>query len=393
MLTNKLFVIALGGLLALAACGGGGGIAPTTDIPPLEPEQEQDTEQDTEQEQEPEPDARLSFPRSLYDASGIYTYSAAGLPDVSGGSSAMPIYHDGLRLMVGVDQGAQHVGNLPSAGERHGFTIRYGRLDDGVGLDTVRRYLSQTVDLSELRYTWRPIVRFGGDVDQADIQRVIRAVQLVNVALPENQKMVVARDWVGTPDPTSPGIYLDFKDHIPGGYWGITYNSNSAATNQVTHSRILINKQYTSNGDRQATILLAHEMLHALGMFGGDGHVSELEFDSILEGGQYIYAPAQGIPQPLSLLYPVDREAMRALYSGLLDGASPSTFGPWESTSIHIVGVGERTAFGVRVANGYASRGPTVSTRPRPWWTTRRSPARWRGRARWPASRRAQRSS
>ena len=86
--------------------------------------------------------------------------------------------------------------------------------------------------------------------------------------------------------------------------------------------------------------------MHALGI---DGHVSA-SFQSILKGTGEIHAVSQGgVRQPMSVLYPVDREALRALY-----GADPTDFGPWASTSLHIHGNAPHAGFGVAFRNGYA---------------------------------------
>lgn len=105
-------------------------------------------------------------------------------------------------------------------------------------------------------------------------------------------------------------------------------------------------------GDRFAAILLAHEILHALRLYAGD-HVAE-SFDSILQGTVSDYDVMQGIRLPDSLLYPVNREALQVFYGRLNNGDDPTSFGPWESTSLHIHGNGEHAGFGVAMRNGYA---------------------------------------
>ena len=316
----------------LAGCGGGGGGSPTTT--------------------QPVESTRLEFPRHPNSH-----YIATGLPAVSAADARhMPIYSNGRHLMVGVDQG-RNMGALPITGRRGDTTIRSGQLADGAGTTALQRYLSATVDDPALRWKSPPVVRFGGAGDQADYERVIRAVQLANAALPEGAKMRVASNAPSV-DPGT-GIYVLFQPDAGLDYWGITHNSNSSNTNQITHSRITVYKNYTSYGDRQATILVAHELLHALGMFSGTngGHVPN-DLNSILETGRdsrnkSIYSWEQGIPQPISLLYPADREAQRILYTRLRDGSDPTSFGSWASTSTHLVGVGKHSAFGVRAANGY----------------------------------------
>ena len=262
----------------------------------------------------------------------------------------MPVYHDGRHLMVGVEQNTQAVSTLPTVQQTNGFRVRRGQLNDGAGQQIIARYFDYTVDMSDLRYSSAPVVRFGGDGDANDFERVIRAVQLVNTALPDTHKMRVASNSASS-DPNT-GIYFNFVNNFGGTHWGVTYNSNSSNSNQITHSQIDINKAYTDNGDRQATILLAHELLHALGFFGGSGHVP-VDLDSILEATSNVYLTRQDQAQPLSILYPADREALRALYV-FRRGASVDDFGPWSSTSLHLAATGEYVAFGSAWRNGYA---------------------------------------
>ena len=354
-------------IIMLAACGGGGGgteisMSPTSPV----------TDDGTMTGDETIPHrVLLPFPfrewqcqysdPSFCGFDGIYrepVFGIWGVPDQTPADARhMPIYHDhdgnDRRFFVGIDHGTALIGELPVVGTRGETDIRHGRLNDGVGADTLAKYLLEVVDDPALRWKNAPVVRFGGNASEADFNRLVHAVQLVNAALPADRKMQIVSD-TATSDPGT-GIYFSFvnEQDFFGNAWGRTFNSNSAPTNQITHSSILINKAYTSNGDRQAIILLAHELIHALGMFGGSGHVSP-EFDSIMEGTRTDYATAQGIKQPMSLLYPVDREALRALYSRLEDGMSPTDFGSWESTSLHVHGNSAHAGFGVALRNGYA---------------------------------------
>lgn len=291
-----------------------------------------------------------SYPEAHYVAQGL-----DGLPQPSAADAQrIPVYSNGTHMIVGVDQRNFDLADLPVVGNRRGISVRQGRLNDGTGTAALQRYLAHTVDAPALRWKSPPVVRFGTDSSE-DRARIVRAVQLVNTALPEGAKMRVASDQPSA-NPGR-GIYFSFFDDPSANYWGITFNSNSRPGNQVTHSLININREYTSNGDRRATILLAHELLHALGFFGGNDHVPE-DLPSILKASRAIYSwkhghGANSIWQPVSLLYPADREALRILYTRLRDGGSPTDFGPWESTSSHILGVGRHSAFGVRMANGY----------------------------------------
>ncbi len=103
--------------------------------------------------------------------------------------------------------------------------------------------------------------------------------------------------------------------------------------------------------DHEAITLLAHELLHALGV---DAHVSA-QFATIMEHtGAMHQAEQNGVPKPLSVLFPVDREALRALYSRLDIGDGPEDFGPWDARTWRIDGNGPHANFGIALRNGYA---------------------------------------
>jgi hypothetical protein len=280
----------------------------------------------------------------------------------------MPVYHDhrgaDRRLFVGVDQGTDYIGQLADVGERDNITIRYGRTDDGAGEETVSAYLSEAAT-ALTRWETAPVVTYGGHATGKDYARLVRAVQIVNTVLPVGVKMRIASSSPLS-DPEN-GIHVDFvlrSDFPNPNAWGdaTTFSEGS----RITHARIRINEAYavvpepSSLGpafnapawgieqvNREGTIVLVHELMHALGI---QRHASQA-FDSIMEGTVEIYKTEQDIPQPLSLLYPVDREAVRALY---INGGDFTQFGPWKSSSLHIHGNGAHAGFGVALRNGYA---------------------------------------
>ena len=68
-------------------------------------------------------------------------------------------------------------------------------------------------------------------------------------------------------------------------------------------------------------------------------HPSDQRFDTIIEAGTgSIYRVRQDEAQPLSLLYPLDRAALRRLYD-------PNAMGPWSERALHVAGHGTRAAF------------------------------------------------
>ena len=187
-------------------------------------------------------------------------------------------------------------------------------------------------------------------MEAGDVKRLIHAVQLINAALPLDARMSVASN--SATSNLDEGIYVEFvprASYTDQSSWGTTFNYHS------NYSLISVNKAYTDYGDRQAVILLVHELMHALGI---QGHV-EGQFATMMEGHWTDYVEYQTVdgvihPQPLSLLYPADREALRVLYGRLANGDSPIDFGVWESTSTHVHANGEHSAFGVAMRNGYS---------------------------------------
>lgn len=272
-----------------------------------------------------------------------------------------PIYRTGNLLRVGVDQGAA-LNRLPRI-EIPGFPgieVRYGTVNDGAGATVLRDYLSSIEGSYSGLSPRLPgyAVRVIGASTAAERRRVLAAVQLVNAALPENAKLTV-----GTPLPS-----FSLKDEVnaDGRYFGIDRElPNTIHVEFIPESEFYSDAAATSWGEyilmsrgdfpayadeRKAVILMAHELIHSLGI---DGHVPE-RFDSIMEAGNRVYDNAQGTRQPASLLYPIDREALRALYGPLRHSNDPNDLGPWSSTSEHLY-VGNRYgAFGVARRNGYA---------------------------------------
>ena len=322
--------------LMLVGCGGGGGGGDSVSM----------TEQpNTPQTPAPPPNAT----NNRYEIHPGLTASDA---------KRSPIYRTGNLLRIGVDQGAGPE-RLPETAIP-GFpdvSVRYGRLNDGAGA-SLRQYLiaaSEGYDgISERRPGYE--VRVIGSSSLAERNRVLAAVQLVNAALPENAKLSVGsplsgfslRDTIsadglyfrsGRESPNT--IYVEFVNE---------FHNDSAATSwgDYIQMRRYDNSAYTN--ERSAVILTAHELIHSLGI---GGH-PPADFDTIMESTSRIYDHAQGSRHPASLLYPIDREALRALYGPLRNSTDPDDLGPWASTSEHFFISNAHGAFGVARRNGYA---------------------------------------
>lgn len=340
--------------LVIAGCGGGGGshsspavVPPAASPPP--------------------------FPLPVVGGTqwqvGDSHYSTSDIPQRAADVHRSPVYSHGGILQAGVDPG-RSVASLSSSVTRGNVSTRYGELADGAGASVLSRYMSEGVGTVR-RYNVAPDVRVIGAASSADVELVAATIRLVNAALPEGAKLRMGSSLPGFSlrDTVSPdgrryvsGSELDNTIHvefIPAGQ----FHSDAGATtwnhfgDGVENSYIQFNRDsnvYRDSTIRRRTILLAHEIIHALGAYGhGHSHVSPA-FDTIMEGTSDIYDVSQGTQQPRSLLYPIDREALRALYGRLDNGDDPTALGPWSSTSLHVVGNGPHAHFGVALRNGYA---------------------------------------
>ncbi len=330
---------------------------------------------------------RLPFPFAYVDdpaAETLFTrhYSALSLPAVlSSDVKNMPIYTDEIlageagpapfgqegyrsKVFVGVDQG--DIAALPVTGTRGDSEIRFGQLNDGVGRSELVAYLQEAFQGAGVaRWPQAPTVRIVGQASNLDENIVAATVQLINTSLPEGYKITVGSSLPEDAGETANSIRIKFVPASPRGAGATTYNRISTSADGyrvVADSLIEFYKNTNVYADatgaadagiasaRRSVILLAHELMHALGV---DDHPSE-GHATILEGTADIYALEQnGKLQPLSLLYPIDREALRAMYS-LEPGSDPRQLGPWGSVSTHIHGNGLHAGFGVALRNGYA---------------------------------------
>lgn len=408
-IVTTVWVALLVALLTSAGCGGAGGdirgttppTTPTTPPPPSNPP--------------PDPPGhaeRLPFPFETWrgttfeDTTGQQWLVSALVQqhhDISRvpfqpttDARQMPIYHDewprivrdavprrvldgtaGKRFFVGVDQGTQYIEALQSAGSRNDIDVRHGQVADGAGFESVEAYLADTrghlASYPDVltRFRARPQVWFADNATRADVNRLVHAVQIVNTALPPEWKMEFASAAAIPVNPNS-GIYVRFPPE--GEYDGGPGTAGYATPNYIHEfgpfgsiklvhysATVTVKRDYADTDARTGVITLAHELIHALGMLD---HVDE-PTASIMgvgdtEAHEQRHCPVREcadpatIEHPLSLLYPVDREALQVLYRRLASDASFDDFGPWTATSTHLHGNGAHTGFGVALRNGYA---------------------------------------
>ena len=316
-------------------------------------------------------------------------YRTDGLPEpLAVDVKHMPIYRDDDRIFVGIAQSGSLMGRLPvwwdcDNGEcsTGSFDLRGGNLSDGNNRTAVVEYLEDAAPddgPSLVRYTEPPLVRIIGKASAREASSVNAAVRLVNAALPEWAKMTIGSPLPGETSTDNfddegrirlseagipeNAIFIEFlpcsewHDGCGSDYAGTAWKNWDSSTKRLTKGLIQVNtsvEETKIDTDREAAILLAHELIHTLGL----DHV-RASFASIMHskdyGGGDFRLSQGGFPQSLSLLYPIDREALRALYGALDPGDSPEALGEWEHRNYHIVGHGEHAAYGIASRNGYA---------------------------------------
>ena len=318
-----------------------------------------------------------------FDPDNVPTYNLDALPQRGTNDEGrhQPVYHDhsqlyGIgvhdwgdnprRIFVGTDLG-DGVGRAPEVAARGATRIRHGMVADGVAADMLQAYLTESLGTAAQRWATPPTVNIAGTASAKERNWIIAAVELVNSALPVNARMRVG----AASDRTVTIEYRPWREFAEG--TGAT-TWNTLSSNEITASRIHVDRTaFAGLSHRHFVTLIAHELMHALGL----GHVSP-DHDTLMEETREIYRSWQGFgtryvpdengnpvpvtgeggvaagPMPMSLLYPVDREALQVLYTKLSPGADPTSYGYWSSQTLHLAGNGPHANFGVALRNGIA---------------------------------------
>lgn len=330
-----------------------------------------------------------------FDPDNIPTYNIDALPRRTRADDGrrQPVYHDhsqlfGIgvhdwdehrRIFVGLDRVGESLAVLPGAGSRGGVQIRHGSLADGVDRADFQAYLTQALELETARYETAPTVNIAGNPTADQLNWIVAAIELVNAALPPASRMRVATPGLGTLAEIEIEFrpYTEFRDGVGGTTWN-TIRTEANGDKRILNSLIHIDADAFARGShRHFVTLIAHEFGHALGL----DHVSE-SFATIMESSRQVYRAWQGfqvstridpdyscgfancftpihenladIPMPMSLLYPLDVEALHVLYARLGNGTAPTDYGYWASSSLHVAGNGPHANFGVALRNDLA---------------------------------------
>ena len=353
------------------------------------------------------------------------SFGAVRLPDPAPGQAAtsaaaraLDVHLDGTRHVgVGV---APEADALASAGDRNGVAVSSGEVQDGASAERVIEYLAEQTRGGGHRFgrnatglatfAERPTLRLARGTSEDLVAYTMRAVQVINAALPADRRIVIGSD------PAPPGaaignvpdgqIFVDFtpsaddgnlEDVDPGHryFQPTTYVDPNAEYDSVAQrweersmraARVwadgrdfmallrtvsvwnddvgvwetevldspvvetsVVRKYYS---EEFGNALMVRPLLQAMGFLGYLAH--DRFPDSFLA-----YSPEFDTLH----LPAIDGDALLAAYGRLEPGTepedlSPESLGPWSDTSFHLRGdmavAGGRAAFGVALRNGLA---------------------------------------
>ena len=342
------------------------------------------------------------------------------------GATQAPIVDLGDQWHIGANV-APPADQLVTVGEHHGVTVASGSVQDGVTADEVLAYLATHMGgelvQAGMGFTFGsgipglptfsdpPTVRLADGTPKDLAQHVSRAVELINAALPYEQRIVFSSDPAPplAPIATIPDgqVFVDFapsakdwnlrnSDYRPGAA-GISevdpiqeFNTDSQrweylgmrAAHVWMDSERIMNAAWVQNpetGIFEETLLadpvietdqvrkvyphedvfsiVLHELVHALGFLA---HNDADHFPNSIMRDNYLLV-TKHMPR-------IDGDALLAAYDRLEPGAlpddlNPENLGPWADTSSHLHGTtdfdGGTVSFGVASRNGLAQ--PWVS--------------------------------
>ncbi len=321
-------IVATAGLLTLAACGGGGGSSttsgggqgPTVSL------------------------ADLTLPHMQPRWAGL-----------------RPAVRFGEELRVG---GAPPPGRsaLTEVASHGDATVSHGLVVDGVGAGALVDYLQHDVAQRSvsrlLRFESAPAVRYVAGATAAQVDELVRAVQIINANLPKDFQLTVDSTPVFATveaagvnaDTLAPGqVLAEFAgqdDWEPG--FQILPEYYGAAQFWTDGSGAILTARVWIDDTRQHETLttIVHELGHALGR----AHPDLARFPDTVMLARTANA-VEGY-----VLHPLDREALLAVHGTLEAGDSPADIaidlGPWEDESMHVRGDLNGLAFGASLRNG-----------------------------------------
>ena len=351
-------LIAALSLFTLAACGGGGDeMAVAMPDPPIIEE----PDPDPQPQPDPQPGAGYT-PETAPDYGRPGTGPDLPMQDTSRAQQAPVVKRmDGTYLHVGAPVFPSIIGlrdeRLEWLETRDGVFVSYGTTHEGAAKNDVIAYLlafESPTRPGVSTFADAPIIRLAEGTSAEFMDYAARAVQLINSALPSEARLQIGTAAPSQSDAVPDGqIFVGFIDgswpsRFPSEHLGTTISDEHAAPKMSAHvwlnvERIRMAAEQMGAHVPEVTFeramldILAHELLHALGLDGG--HVS---FD------QYPHSILNNSPIPTffgtrenddgDILYPIDREGLLAAYSSLSLGDSALELGAWGNEATHIRG-------------------------------------------------------
>ena len=255
--------------------------------------------------------------------------------------------------------------NLSEAGAHGATSIFHGRVRDGVGQRELTEYLRRDaaqVDNDRGLLRWGrtpPTVHVVEGASRAMIEETKKAILLINGALPADWQLRVSTSPI-TEEQEAAGIVGGITVNFSPRYrWPSSARRTDAdgwafwrhdGGGQITQAAVLVDSNL---GSTTRLGILTHELIHTLGR----QHADPDRFSASI-----MHAYVHGAPD--FVLYPLDREALHAVYSRMSSGTQPSDIatdlGPWADVSTHVIGrIGESidqegvVVFGAAVLNGH----------------------------------------
>ena len=289
-------------------------------------------------------------------------------------------YSDTVHVGAGVRPEANQLASVRQDGDT---VISSGHVRDGAGREAVIAFLghffenfSEFFEKDPVLQTWAspPVVRVAEGTTPRQTDYAVQAVQIINAYLPRKKRLgfsgVPSPPGVGTFEVDAGEIFIEFAPHSRWNppsrlvYRGVArpvpistaeYEGGPITFLEMHSARIWINEDRLGNFTDEANILLlAHELLHTLGLQPGHPDY-DIYHDSIMRSR---------VPRSYSdrILGPVDHDAIQAIYAAYEPGETDlHSLGAWSDTSFHVRGDIGDIAFGAASRNGMVqpwARGP-----------------------------------
>ena len=255
---------------------------------------------------------------------------------------------DGSQLRVGHDAMPRHP--LVNVADEWGGRedLFYGTRHEHIDSTQLVSHLQAVTESGLRTFGHPPTLHIGLGPEHR--QSVLRALQEINHALPPEWHIRVGGDIPG-PSTYVPSnrIYIDVGNAddfngFPAGAAGVAHlHDNHDGSRRSGQVQIALDRTgwHDSSDDILLEKVIVHEILHVLGFDGHSDRQDSRMFDTTL-----------GRSDPTTILFPVDRAALHAIYSRLEPGdthyeTNEKLFGSWNTVATHLVRKENHSSFGV----------------------------------------------